>query len=225
MKPHIIIHNALSVDGRMDWFKPDVGLYYEIARQFKEDATLVGSETILNPYEKVEIPKEDESVFEMPKKDPDDKRPILVIPDSKGRIRCWHYLRGLPYWRDWIVLCSGSTPAEYLDYLKKRHVNYIVTGEGHVDLKGALEELNLKYGVESVRVDSGGTLNGVLLREGLVDEISVLVDPSLVGGTSPKSIFRGSDLTSSEGILKLKLIHHEKFKSDTVWLRYEVLPK
>jgi len=40
-----------------------------------------------------------------------------------------------------------------------------------------------------------GRLNGVLFRAGLVDEVSVLVNPCLVGGTSPRSIFRArSDL-------------------------------
>ena len=32
-----------------------------------------------------------------------------------------------------------------------------------------------------MRVDSGGALNGALLRAGLVDEISLLVHPVLVG--------------------------------------------
>jgi 2,5-diamino-6-(ribosylamino)-4(3H)-pyrimidinone 5'-phosphate reductase len=223
MLPKIIIHNAQSLDGRIDWFTPDVGLYYEIATQFKEDATLVGSETILNPYEEVDIPEEDESAFEMPEKDPEDKRPILVIPDSRGRIRTWHYLRSLPYWSWWISLVSKKTPQDYLDYLKKRHIDYIAKGRDHVDMKAALEELGSRYGVKNIRMDSGGTLNGVLFRLGLVNEISIIVDPSLVGGTSPKSIFRAPDLKSAEGVIKLKLIHFEKMKNDNIWLRYEVL--
>jgi 2,5-diamino-6-(ribosylamino)-4(3H)-pyrimidinone 5'-phosphate reductase len=225
MLPKIIIHNAQSVDGRLDWFTPDVGLYYEIATQFKEDATLVGSGTILNPYEEVEIPDEDESAFERLEKNPEDPRPILVIPDSRGRIRTWHYLRNLPYWSWWVALISQKTPQDYIDYLKKRHIDYIMVGEDHVDIKAALEELNLRYGVKNIRADSGGTLNGILFREGLVKEVSVLVDPSLVGGTTPRSIFNASDLTSTEDVIKLKLIHFEKMKNDNIWLRYEVTNK
>jgi 2,5-diamino-6-(ribosylamino)-4(3H)-pyrimidinone 5'-phosphate reductase len=206
----------------MDWFSPDVGLYYEIATQFKEDATLVGSGTILNPYEEVEIPKENESVFDAPNLDPEDPRPILVVPDSKGRIRTWHYLKGLPYWSNWVSLCSKKTPKDYIEYLKKRHINYILAGEDHVDMRAALEELNSKFNVNRVRMDSGGTLNGVLIRSGLVNEISIIVDPSLVGGISQKSIFHAPDLSSADGVIKLKLIHFEKFKNDNIWLRYEV---
>jgi 2,5-diamino-6-(ribosylamino)-4(3H)-pyrimidinone 5'-phosphate reductase len=32
-----------------------------------------------------------------------------------------------------------------------------------------------------VRTDAGGTLNGVLVRAGLVDELSVVVAPQLAG--------------------------------------------
>jgi 2,5-diamino-6-(ribosylamino)-4(3H)-pyrimidinone 5'-phosphate reductase len=64
---------------------------------------------------------------------------------------------------------------------------------------------------------------GVLLRAGLVDEVSVLVDPCLVGGTTPRSIFIAPDLTSAEGVIPLRLIHAENVKGDTVWLRYEVV--
>jgi 2,5-diamino-6-(ribosylamino)-4(3H)-pyrimidinone 5'-phosphate reductase len=222
MLPKIIIHNTQSVDGRLDWFSPDVGLYYEIATQFKEDATLVGSGTILNPYEEVEIPEEDKSAFEKPEIDPEDSRPILVIPDSRGRIRIWHYLRSLPYWSNWVVLASERTPKDYLDYLKKRHIDYIVAGEDHVDMKAALEDLCSRYGIKKIRVDSGGTLNGVLFRLGLINEISIIVDPSLVGGTSPRSIFSAPDLKSKEGVIKLKLISCEKMKNDNIWLRYEI---
>lgn len=81
-----------------------------------------------------------------------------------------------------VVLISNSTPNGYRDYLVRLGVPYIIMGEEKVSLQDALEELNSKFGVERVRVDSGGTLNGILLRQGLVDEISVLIHPYLIGG-------------------------------------------
>ncbi len=83
----------------------------------------------------------DETAFIPPRTDPNDQRPILVIPDSRGRIRTWHCLRSLPYWRHFVALCSKSTPQDYLQYIKERHIDYIITGDDHVDLKMALEEL------------------------------------------------------------------------------------
>jgi len=97
-----------------------------------------------------------------------------------------------------------------------------VTGDDRVDLRAALEELHARYGVRTVRVDSGGVLNGALLRAGLVDEVSILVGPCLVGGATPRSIFVAPDLTSAEGVIRLKLVHMEAMRGDIIWLRYEV---
>jgi 2,5-diamino-6-(ribosylamino)-4(3H)-pyrimidinone 5'-phosphate reductase len=219
MLPRVIIHNQVSLDGRIDWFTPDIGLYYEIAARWQADVHLAGSNTIFNPDE--EIPPEDLDVFDPPQRDPNDKRPLLAVPDSSGKVRNWHVLRKMPYWRDIVALCAHGTPKEYLEYLEKRHIEYIVRGNEQVDLRAALEELSLNYGAKTVLVDSGGTLNGVLLRGGLVDEISILVSPNLVGGLSPRSMFRAPDLTHAEEVIPLRLMHVETVRGGVVWLRYE----
>lgn len=86
MLPRVILHNAVSVDGRIDWFTGDIGLYYELADRWKPDAMLSGSNTIASafPTAEEEGPKE---ALEPPEKDPDDPRQLLVVPDSRGRIR------------------------------------------------------------------------------------------------------------------------------------------
>ncbi|MCK9564743.1 MAG: RibD family protein [Methanothrix sp.] len=224
MLPRVILHNAVSLDGRIDGFPIDLFQYYELVATWKEDATLAGSDTFLKAAS--EAPAEDENAFLPPKIDPGDSRALLVIPDSRGRIRIWHYLRSLPYWRDAVALCSKSTPQEYLHYLKERHIDYIVAGRDHVDLRAALEELHSRYGVKVVRVDAGGTLNGQLLRQGLVAEVSLLIYPSLVGGEKQGSIFRDPDRlvegTGQQSAISLKFMHMERLKGDVIWLRYEV---
>ena len=221
MLPRVILHNQVSVDGRIDWFPPDPGLYYELAGRWKVDAHLAGSDTIFNPEE--EVPPGDDSALQPPEEKPDDPRPLLVVPDSRGRVRNWHALRKWGYWRDMVALCSRSTPRSYLEDLQQRHIECIVAGDDQVDLRAALEQLNRRYGVESVHVDSGGTLNGVLLRAGLVDEVSLLISPYLVGGATARSMFRAPDLTSPDGVIQLRLTHLEQVKDDIAWLRYEVV--
>jgi 2,5-diamino-6-(ribosylamino)-4(3H)-pyrimidinone 5'-phosphate reductase len=71
-------------------------------------------------------------------------------------------------------------------------------------------------------VDSGGILNGVLLRAGLVDEVSLLVIPTLVGGESPRSFFVAPDVTSPGQVIPLRLVHFEQVQENLLWLRYEV---
>jgi 2,5-diamino-6-(ribosylamino)-4(3H)-pyrimidinone 5'-phosphate reductase len=220
MLPRVILHNAVSLDGRMDWFTPNLAQYYALAAHWKEEATLVGSNTILIAQNTV--PPEDSDGFVPQKPKPGDTRPLLVVPDSRGRIHTWHYWRKQPYWRALVVLVSRSTPQSYLDYLQARCIDYLVTGDDHVDLRAVLEIIYDRYGVKVLRVDSGGTLNGALLRAGLVNEVSLLISPALVGGTSPRSIFLAQNLTSHEEVIPLKLIHIEQLDGDTVWLCYEV---
>ncbi|MEW5719093.1 MAG: RibD family protein [Chloroflexota bacterium] len=219
MLPRVILHNASSVDGRMDWCAVDLGLYYELAARWNVDAILGGSNTMLAaPGQQ---PDRDDETF-VPERVPDDPRPLLAVVDSQGRIHNWNFWRKQPYWRDVLVLCSRATPRVYLDELQNKRVNYFIAGDDRVDLRAALEELNTRYGVQSVRVDSGGVLNGVLLRAGLVGEVSILFTPSLVGGMTPRSIFTAPDLASADGVVPLKLTHVEKLNDDVVWIRYQI---
>jgi 2,5-diamino-6-(ribosylamino)-4(3H)-pyrimidinone 5'-phosphate reductase len=95
MLPRIILHNAISLDGRIDGFPIDLFQYYELAATWKEDATLARSETCLKAAG--EVTAEDECALLSPKIDPGDTRALLAVPDSRGRVRAWHYLRSLPY--------------------------------------------------------------------------------------------------------------------------------
>jgi len=156
-----------------------MGTYYGLATTWKEDITLVGSETIMTapmePYE------ETEKDFQETKIDPDDSRSTMIIVDSAGKVKIWSALRSSGYWKDFLALVSEKTPKEYLDYLDKRYISWIKSGKEKVNLRAALEILG-KRGFQTVRIDAGGVLNGLLLEQGLVDEVSVLIHPALVGG-------------------------------------------
>ena len=219
MIPRIVLHNEVSLDGRMDWITPDLGQYYELAGTWHADAILAGSETILKAPEQ----KQD---AEIAKPDSENGQgesflPLLVVPDSRGRIRNWLFWRYQPYWRDVVVLCSQATPSTYLEYLREHSIDSVTAGDDQVNLPAALEELAARYGTKLIRVDSGGTLNGVLLRAGLVDEVSLLIDPCLVGGTTARSFFRATDLEGPEDLIPLKLVQFEEVKGGVIWLRYE----
>jgi 2,5-diamino-6-(ribosylamino)-4(3H)-pyrimidinone 5'-phosphate reductase len=227
MLPYVILYNAVSLDGRTTGFNADVELYYELASKWNVDAVLAGINTILTGFnaQPGELREEGKENFKPPKKDPDDDRTLLVIPDSKGQVRIWNEVRKMPYIRDILVLCSRSTSREYLDFLDERYIDYLIVGYQRVDLEAALEELNTKFGVKSVRVDSGGLLNGALIRAGLVDEVHLLIHPQLVGGVSPNSIYQNPDLDSSDSLVQLKLAKMEKVKDHIVWLQYKVVNK
>jgi len=219
MKPYIVIFNAASLDGRLTGFNADLGLYYGLVAEWKEDATLVGSQTILAAGE--QMPAEGDEPLTVPEKDP--SLPLLVVPDSRGMIRSWSYLRIQPYWRDVVVLCSRSTPETYLEGLRMQSIHHLITGEEHVDLQAALEELNTRFGVKVVRVDSGGILNGLLLQAGLVDEISLLLHPAIVGDQGTVPFVQWPEGYAPAGAFELRLKHCEKVGEQAIWVRYEVV--
>jgi len=43
MLPRVIIHNAVSANGRINWFEADVGVLYDLAGRWYGDCALVGS--------------------------------------------------------------------------------------------------------------------------------------------------------------------------------------
>ena len=188
--------------------------------QFEADTDISGSNTILKAQFSDDPQKELGQIYADWIKKP--IRPRFAIVDSKGRIKNWEIIKKQPFWKGYISLCSQETPKAHLEYLEELGIRYIIAGGHNVDLRVALEKLNAQFGTQKVRVDSGGILNGVLLREGLVDEVSVIISPSLVGGISPKTMFVAPDLESEEGVISLILVHIEKIRDRYVWLRYKV---
>jgi 2,5-diamino-6-(ribosylamino)-4(3H)-pyrimidinone 5'-phosphate reductase len=218
MIPRVILHTAMSLDGRITNFPADHELYYALAAQWNPDAVLFGSSTIL-AAPTLEVPAEHREQF-IPPADGPDQRPLMVIADSRGRVRCWETLRTWPYMRDLVALCSASTPAEYLGYLNTCRVGAITTGTDQVDMRAALEAMNRQYGVRVIRVDSGGTLNSVLLHEGLVDEVSILVHPFIAGGRADPTLCDPLKAGITDLQIALDHQHTEVMKNGIVWSRY-----
>ncbi len=224
MMPRVIIHIATSLDGRITRFPADLELYYALAATWNPDAILFGSETVLTAVREnpaLEVPPGHEEMFRPPE-GAKDTRPLLVIADSRGRIRCWDAIRRWPYMRDLLAFCSSATPGEYFSYLEKQKVAAIVAGNDRIDMREALEMLNRQYGVETVRVDSGGTLNSVLLAAGVVDEVSVLVHPFLAGGRADPTMF--DPIKAGFPNLCVPLVHigTEVVGNGLIWARYSV---
>ena len=218
MLPKVIIFDNMSLDGRIDGFNIDDELYYRVANEWSLDAVLMSNNTLLKKFQSKNGNEDtDYKVEEI------DNRPLLVVPDSQGKIRIWDQVLKTHFFKDILVLCARSTPQEYLDFLEERYIKFMVIGYDEVNLGTALEELNLQFGVKNLRVESGGKLNGLLLRDDLVDEVCVLIYPTLVGGILPDSIYSAPDLISKEGVIDLKLLRMEKLKNETILLHYRIM--
>ena len=216
--PRIILHNTISLDGSLKGFEADLNIHYSIASSLKVDAYLVGSQTILDASD--EIPGEPVQSSTERKYDPEDIRPFWVIVDSRSRLKgLLHFYRQMEYIKDIIVLISHTTPKDYISYLKENKYPYIKSGKDKVDLKEAFKELKEQYQIETLLTDSGPTLNNVLLKENLADEISVIVAPFIVARAQPR-IFIGLDIEYET--IQLTSLNAQNLGNDYVWLRYKI---
>ncbi len=217
MKPEIIIHNSVSLDGSLTGFMPDMALHYKIAGEYKPDAHLIGSRTIIAGNEMFGegIPEEVPADFSQP--DRTDSLPWWVVVDSGGSLKgMLHTCRRFEYCRDVIVLLSESTPASYLQHLRERNYHFIIAGKEKVDLNMAIKRLSEKFGVRRILTDTGRILGNILISSGLVNEISLLVHPVIIG---EKCYPMFSDLTKNS---ELKLVKSEAYENGCVWVVYRL---
>lgn len=200
MSRRVIVHVAVSLDGATTGFLPDVSRFYELAGRFSEDVTLAGADTIL---------AQEPMLADAPRPGPAADGPLLAVVDGRRRVSAWDALRECGHWRDVVALrTAGPAPT---GTARSAGVREVAAGEGRVDLAAALDRLE----GDVVRVDSGGALNGALLRAGLVDEVSLLVHPCIVGGDPAR--WHGSAPAVTLEPAEVGLL-----EGDLVWLRYRV---
>jgi 2,5-diamino-6-(ribosylamino)-4(3H)-pyrimidinone 5'-phosphate reductase len=95
-----------------------------------------------------------------------------------------------------------------------------------IDFVELFEQLKTKYGATKMTIQSGGTLNSVLLRDGLVDRVLLVVAPALIGGKNTSSLIDGESLHSPYELGKirpLKLIQAKPLENSYVLLEYKVI--
>lgn len=83
-----------------------------------------------------------------------------------------------------------------------------------------------KYDAKRITIQSGGTLNGLFLRENLIDYVNVVIAPLLVGGKDTSTLIDGDSIKKAEDINKLRaleLIECNKLKNSYIQLKYKVI--
>ena len=119
-----------------------------------------------------------------------------------------------------IEILTDKTPPEYLAYLRKQGVSYILAGEDTLDCKIAAQKLKGLFGIEKVLICGGGTVNWSFLSSGVVDELSLLLSPVADGDPNTPTVFErmGQLGASSPALFHLKNV--SQLKNDAVHLTY-----
>ncbi len=103
--------------------------------------------------------------------------------------------------------------------------NLSIICQERTDLGKALESLKKDHGCERLTVHSGRTVNGLFLRDKLLDYVDVVVAPVLVGGRDTATLIDGRSLMSPSelsGLGVLELIDCTVLRDSYLRLRYRV---
>jgi riboflavin biosynthesis pyrimidine reductase len=140
-----------------------------------------------------------------------------VVLDASGKI-AWGRsdIGGDPL----LVVLTQAVPDSHLAGLREDGVSYLFAGEHEIDLAAALETLGRELGVRRLLLEGGGAINGALLGAGLVDELSLIIAPSVEGVRGGPAVF---DIGGERGNLEqmgMTLEKCEVLEGGFVWLRY-----
>ena len=229
MRPHIICHMTMSLDGKVtgsfleqSGCAPAIDVYYQVNRALESDAFACGRVTMessftggvrpdLTAFSDAQISRED-YVAEP------DAGFYAVSFDRRGRVG-WQGPRiedddpGYGGAHIIEVLCE-DVPDAYLAYLQSVGVSYIFAGKTELDLLLALDKLCYIFGIGSLLLEGGSVLNGVFQRAGVIDELSLIVAP-VIAAAEDKPLFDGGTLEN------YRLAETEQYENGVLRLHYK----
>ena len=159
------------------------------------------------------------------KKEKGDKVDVtFVIIDNKPHLN----ENGIDYICHWVGrLLLVTTNKNHIAYsLKEKYSNLEILDYETLDLKKLLEDLYSKYNAERLTIQSGGTLNGMFVREKLLDFANIVIAPIIIGGKDVATLVDGDAITDESELYKLmplQLQECNKLENSYIQLKYKVL--
>jgi 2,5-diamino-6-(ribosylamino)-4(3H)-pyrimidinone 5'-phosphate reductase len=108
--------------------------------------------------------------------------------------------------------------------VKEENLHVILQDE--LSLKDALRTLKSDFGCERITIQTGGTLNGLFLREKLFDYVDIVIAPILIGGKDTPTLIDGKSLLREDELHllgALKLLECTVLEDSYIRLRYQVI--
>ncbi len=124
--------------------------------------------------------------------------------------------------KEFVLITTNKNHPAYTVNENNLHIMY----QDSLSLEDALAELKEKYGCERITIQSGGTLNGIFLREKLFDYVDIVVAPVLIGGKDTSTLIDGSSIVSENELSKLGVLRIntcDVLENSYIRLRYKVI--
>lgn len=147
----------------------------------------------------------------------------FVIIDNKPHLN----ENGIDYLCHWVGrLLLVTTNKNHIAYsLKDKYDNLEILYYETLNLTQLLEDLYSKYNAENLTIQSGGTLNGLFVRNKLIDFVNIVIAPIIVGGKDVATLVDGDSITNENELNKLmplELMECNKLEDSYIQLKYKV---
>jgi 2,5-diamino-6-(ribosylamino)-4(3H)-pyrimidinone 5'-phosphate reductase len=148
----------------------------------------------------------------------------FVIIDNKPHLN----EKGIDYICHWVGrLLLVTTNQNHVAFsLKDKYDNLEILYYDKLDPKVLLEDLYRKYKADRLTIQSGGTLNGLFVRNKLIDFVNIVIAPIIIGGKDVPTLVDGDGITDEKDLFKLlplQLLECNKLEDSYVQLKYKVL--
>ena len=207
--PYITVKTAQSLDGKIacaggdsKWITSDRSRALAHRLRAGYDAVMVGVNTVLRDNPKLD------AWFSK-------KQPAKVIIDSRLSV----HPEANVFCSDGqaIIVTLSSAPgqetANRAALSAKAMILQVKEKSGQINLKDALKKL-ARMGIINILVEGGGTLNGSLFDEGLVDKVMFFISPKIIGGKDATSPVMGKGIARMDKAIKLKGISLKRIGED-----------
>lgn len=147
---------------------------------------------------------------------------IFVIIDNKPHLN----ENGIDYLCHWVGKVILVTTNKEHPAFKTKYDNLDILLYDELDLNRLLEDLYSKYNAERLTIQSGGTLNGLFVRNKLIDYVNIVIAPILVGGKDVPTLVDGEsikDESELNKLLPLELLECNKLEDFYIELKYKVI--
>lgn len=140
--------------------------------------------------------------------------------DRKGRVPWIHNIIEYPEnsFERIVEVVTEEVDPRYLAYLRSLSIPYLVAGKKDLDIPLFLQKIKTEFGIAEFALCGGAHLNGSFFKEGMVDEISLVLAPVLEG--SPESL---PFVMAPEGESLLKAFTFKEVQTlpdGGLWIRY-----
>lgn len=121
-----------------------------------------------------------------------------------------------------IEVLTEKTSLAYRLYLQQKGVSYITAGKDILDCQVAAEKLYELFGIETMLICGGGTVNWTFLQQGMVDELSLLLAPVADGSPDTVTVFEKMPFLPECAPVQFRLKKVEPLNNEGVRLLYTV---